>query len=70
MQVASSSPQLLALSPDDQHFLAQLALERPLFVDLDRELRLTHEGLIERRHGQLMLTPDGRHLLGLAATPQ
>jgi len=65
----TAEPKVLALSPADHHFLAQLALERPLTVDLEREVRLTAEGLIERRFGQLVLTAAGRDLLGLGASP-
>ena len=65
--VAVGMVKAMALSPADHHFLAQLALERPLTVDLEREVRLTAEGLVERRYGQLVLTAAGRDLLGLGA---
>ena len=59
----------VALSADDQHFLAQLAFDRPLSIDLEREMRLTADGLIERRYGRLELTLIGRELLGLGPEP-
>lgn len=64
-KAAPVDAEVLALAPDDQHFLVQMALERPLMVELEREARLTAEGLVERRFGQLALTPKARHLLGV-----
>lgn len=61
---------IFALSPDDQDFVARLLLhEPPLVVDLERERRLTEEGLVKRRFGQLVVTDQARRLLGISPPP-
>jgi hypothetical protein len=58
---------ILALSPDDQNLVTRLLLkEPPLLVDPERERRLTAEGLVKRHYGQLVVTDEGRRLLGIS----
>ncbi|HKY91856.1 MAG TPA: hypothetical protein VJM11_12485 [Nevskiaceae bacterium] len=58
---------IFALSPDDQNFITRLLLrEPPLFVEPEREKRLTRDGLVTRRYGQLVVTDEARRLLGIS----
>jgi hypothetical protein len=65
--MGSHDDRIFALSPDDQNFVTRLLFqEPPLFVDVERERRLTDEGLVKRRFGQLVVTDEARRLLGVS----